>query len=77
MVSHLASSLGEGKKPRFAYYSTNSRHVGIKGVGQTDSSRHGKLKVVVSENPIDAETAKQWELVKVLSLHAKKTEVTA
>ena len=68
IVKHLHSGLSDGKKPRFAYYATNARHVGIPGISQTDSAKHGPLKIIVSDNPISKQDVSKWELTQVYSV---------
>lgn len=59
----LKSQLG-GKKPKYAYYATNGRHIGIGGIGQTEPI--DGMKAIVSHRPLTDAEMSQWEITPVL-----------
>lgn len=72
-VRKLTAQL-DGKTPRFAYYAKNARHVGIRGVAQTEHS--DGIKVLLSDTPIGNDDINKWELTPVLHPATAKEPAT-
>lgn len=71
-VKKLMAQL-DGRDPKYAYYATNGRHVGIPGIAQTEND--GKIKVILSDTPISDIDIYKWEITPVLHPPKKKSAI--
>ena len=61
----------DGREPRCGYYATNGRHVGIRGIAQTETK--DRLKIILSDRPLTNKEISDWELTPVVHSAAKRT----